>query len=177
MIQLQRKLRKARVWFEVLPFVEVTPTTMQECRLPAPLSGRTEGRMVAVELCWPVGPFAVYGMLGVEFMPDKSSELAILVSVSDSNGPMYLDSLALPSDSVRFGLPEEYATAVTESACNPEIAAKLGAGKLLFRCAAHGLVGSNPIIFAKLVTILVDLATIEPQFVPNEEHLVACLGL
>jgi len=157
MITLQlAQHRKARIWLTELPDARVNPSDVSE-RSVQGVKPVTDGtHRAAIEILIPRGPRALYGLLGAELRPSKSGALVIRVVKSCTDGPPFPNSIALSSDDTRIGLPDEFSQAVVEGASN-QIAkiGGLGSGELVFDHAAHGLVGSAPIVFKWLAICLV----------------------
>lgn len=159
MIELQlAQHRKARVWLNELPDARTTSAKVSERSVQG---GKTvfEGvRRAAIEILIPRGPRALYGLLGAELRPNQSEALVIRVIASNNDGTPFRDSIALSSDEAQVGLPDEFCQAVVEGAAS-QVAKSggLSSGELLFSHAAHGLVGSAPIVFKWLAACLVQL--------------------
>jgi hypothetical protein len=159
MIELQlAHHRKARVWLNDLPDARTTFPEVSEHSAEAAKALIEEARRAAIEIIIPRGPRALYGLLGAGLNPNQSNALIIRILTSRNVGPLFPDSLALSSDEARVGLPDEFSKAVLEGATNQIVKiGGLGSGELEFGHAAHGLVGSAPIIFNWLAASLVQL--------------------
>lgn len=134
--------KRLRVWKGSLPWTE-----------GADACG-TEPRSAAVELLIPMGGSFMYGLLGAELEQAPSSDCLIDVRVLPAAEP-YPGVLAAGLDHVETGLPDEYVQAVLGGAT---WAAGMGTGRGLrirFCCAAHGAVGSSPVVFARLAAMVV----------------------
>ncbi|MCI0719495.1 MAG: hypothetical protein L0338_11090 [Acidobacteria bacterium] len=159
MITLQlTQHRKARVWLSELPDAHVNPSNVTERSVQGGHATLQGVRRAAIEVLIPRGPRALYGLLGAELQPNQSAALLIRVLTSRNGGERFPDSIALSSDETFVGLPEEFSQAVIEGATN-QIAkvGGLGSGELVFGHAAHGLVGSAPVVFKWLADCLVQL--------------------
>jgi hypothetical protein len=99
-----------------------------------PLDEVAEG--LTVEWAGQVGHPSSYGLLG-----GRSSQVT-QVAPGDARG--YEESLAGAADQVRFGLPSEYAAAVSDALTTP----------VEVTIAAHGLVGSSPAVFSRVAAFL-----------------------
>jgi hypothetical protein len=110
---------------------------------------------VAVEVWFPTGPRARYGLLGVRFEPDTSRQRQVYVGISSPSGPRLLDSIGAGRDEVRVGLPAEFADAVAERLHSEAVTRNLPAGTIAVNQAAHGAIGSNSSTFAALAYLLV----------------------
>jgi hypothetical protein len=100
--------------------------------VPIPTDG------LCVEWAGRIGHPSSYALLGGRGSDGKAGLLKMGLT-----GP-YVDSLAGPADVVEFGLPEEYAVAVRRGV-NGAVAVTL---------AAHGRVGSSPVVFTRVGRLL-----------------------
>lgn len=105
-------------------------------------------RVAVVEAFVPRGPKSDYGLVAVEFTRGGDTT-EIVVPFSRGIGPIFADSLALRADEARIGLPEEFVASVL--AAGVESASGLPCGSLSVVGAVHGLVGSSPRFFGRLV--------------------------
>jgi len=113
-------------------------------------------RRVSLEVAVPRGPMTSYGLLGLESRDGLArGDISVLVPVSES-GPIMTDSF-VPSDTVRYGLPREYLSAV--EAGLSEGLRRFGTpnAEALRAHAAHAEVGSSRWIFERIATALVAL--------------------
>ncbi len=133
----------------------------------------TTVQRAAMEIFLPHGGFAGYGLLGAEFVPDHSQYLTIQVATGATSVRQVNWALAALVDDVRVGLPDEYADAVLKGAGGQEL---LSGGVLRFAWAAHGMVGSSPMIFLRLATAVVRLISQNATLLSDEE-LAALLQL
>jgi hypothetical protein len=90
-------------------------------------------------------------------MPNDLDSLQVEIHTSLSRGKLLDDPLSLPNDDVRVGLPIEYAEAVFSGIGLARGQSTVAPGHLIIDCAAHGFVGSSPVIFQHLGTILLRL--------------------
>lgn len=105
-------------------------------------------RVALVEAFVPRGPKSDYGLVAIEFTPGGDTT-EIVVPFSRGLGPIFTDSLALRADEARIGLPDEFVASVL--AAGAESAGGLPCGSLTVVGAVHGLVGSSPRFFGRLV--------------------------
>jgi hypothetical protein len=158
--------RKARVWWGELPDLHYDPTEVLQRTLQTSNLLVTEKRSAAIEFYKPAHSFS-YGLLGAGFTPGRLGQFVIQVAISDYNGQPLEWSLAQQIDNVYTGLPAEYAQSVFEGASEAETV--LGSGVLRFDCAAHGLVGSSPVIFRLLSKAIVHLLAAAKKQVAETE--------
>jgi len=129
-------------------------------------------RIAAIELKIPRA-FASYAFLGGELVHGDVDGLEVILPIN-ANGDSFAPSLALKSDEVRTGIPEEYAGAVfagvERAADSTGIPVRFS---LRFRWAAHGLVGSSRLIFERAAGLIVQLLAL-PNDV-SEQQIVALL--
>jgi hypothetical protein len=102
----------------------------------------------------------LYGLLGAEFTPHDAFTLDVTICTDDVLGEPFENSIALSTEDVRAGLLPEFGDGVAAalSRHRPELQA-LGAGALVFSCAAHGKFGSARPVFQALGTALLSLLT------------------
>jgi hypothetical protein len=155
--------RRARVWFSSPADWVTQPHATRRLTIAPRARVKDSRRIVVVELFVPAGGRFHYGLLGAETMNDAASpEGGILVEllVSASSGPVHETSLAGSLDTVRWGLPNEYADAVAASVEESVIAhVAPDVNRLRFTWAAHGHVGSSNAHFARLARIVMRLLT------------------
>lgn len=149
--------RRARVWVDPLPG-DVQASAVQTVRLPC-TSGAADPCAFAVEIEIPRGPMISYGLLGLHYRP---GETGLEVSVSVGTGGIRSDSLAA-GDTVRWGLDEEYADAVLQSASRVAGAGTLPCGSVAFDYSASGKVGSSPRVFGALAAALLRATGASPR--------------
>lgn len=141
--------------------------------------GLNQKQMAAVEMIIPSAGRALYGLLGAEFVSDRSNKLLVKVAVSEAvseDVEAEIDwSLASSIDKVCAGLPVEYADSVFDGVVHAgEI---LGSGVLFFNCAAHGEIGSSPQMFRQLalkVVRLIAAASVKESL--SEKELISLLA-
>ncbi|AFY84632.1 hypothetical protein [Oscillatoria acuminata] len=159
--------RKARIWLGELPNLINPNHRFLERSLPGKTSTLTHRQQAAIEMLIPSAGRALYGLLGGEFLPDRSGKLVVPVAVSESAEIEMPGSLASNLDTVYEGLPVEYADSVFNGIIDAgEI---LGSGILLCNCAAHSPVGSSPRMFRQIALILVRLIASQTESVSEEE--------
>ena len=150
---------RSRLWIAEMPPVECRALQLLTRSVPVATVGAADARRCAVELYWPTGPRALYGLLGAEFIPGTDSHLTVLVSAHDTQGETFEESLAVLLDDVRTGLPLEYAEAVNSVLSVEESSAlqQFGPGTLTFAWGAHGAAGSARKVFEVLTSVLLKL--------------------
>lgn len=149
--------RRGRVWIDTLPGGVLT-LDVQTISLPC-ASRAADPCTLAVEIEIPRGPMISYGLLGLHYRPGGS---VLEVSVSVSTGGIWSDSLAA-GDTVHWGLEEEYADAVLESASRVAEAGTLPCGSVAFDYSAFGEVGSSPRVFGALAAVLLQVTSASPR--------------
>jgi hypothetical protein len=152
------KHRRVRVWMGELPdtncpIIETITHTIKPERVTQ--SGL---RLAAIEVFVPLGPRSMYGLLGGQFKPDETGQFTVEVNLSAADERLLADNLAMEADTVRVGLPKEYAKAVIAGVdiAKTELNA-LMSGKLSINCGAHGAAGSCEAVYKHLAAILVKL--------------------
>lgn len=152
----------ARVWDGELPDALYSGESLS--RHLGPSSTVAPMHLAALEVYVPRGPMAEYALLGGKFRPDDSGCLRLALLTTETSNKSF-ESLAAGVDEVKVGLPGEYAAAVMEG-----LAAKdsIPSGVLEISHAAHGLVGSNAIVFKRVASLLFELLC-GPQ--PTDEEM------
>lgn len=155
MIEIELRSKKARIWLDELPNIDCEQLDVVKRVIAALPSQVTEDRRAALEVMRNIDGPSSYGLLQAEFRPADTNQLSIEVSISIMSQEKIEWLLASTVDTVRVGLPYEYAEPVFQGALGA--AQILGSGVLLFKCGAHGDVGSSPLFFRHLSRIVVDL--------------------
>lgn len=156
--------RKARVWLAEFPEARVEFEAASERVVETDAMPLDEVRRAGVEILIPRGPRALYGLLGAELRPNRIGELRVRVLTCSGNRRRFKDAIALASDEVYVGLPDEFAAAVIEGVVEQnKRPGGLASGELVFQCAAHGLVGSSPTIFKWLSAVLVRILNLSAE--------------
>ena len=132
-----RHFGKARLWWATDPF-----------------DGSERPGSLTVELFLPRGPRSEYALLGASLV---SQGHGVRVDCAEDLGPWH-ESLAGGLDDVRRGLPVEYRGSIPQQALRAA-ADRLTRCTLVFDCAAHGAVGSNPALFGQVAAIVATLLT------------------
>lgn len=154
--------RSVWIWRGTLPDARYEPAKVLSLRVPAASPARVARGRAAAEFRAITGPRSIYGLLGAEFMPSDTPELAIEVVTSGDDVPHADDKRWIRPGSRAWigeyvGLPDEYGQAVLEGARDVPEVAQLGGGTLRFDCAAYHVVDSNAITYARLARIVVRL--------------------
>ena len=123
---------------------------------PVQPSVATTSTLVGVEVWWPQGARALYGLLGVELTAGGEACDVRVPICTGADGPRYADTLAAAYDDVRVGLPEEYGAAVADSLARGARALGLRGTLSVNRCA-HSFVGTSNSALAALATLAVRL--------------------
>jgi hypothetical protein len=159
--------RRAEVWRDECPVPGSHGAVVIERALQAGAHATPAGR-VAVEASIPKGPTVMYGLLGGEFRP-AAPPAAIEVRVHHGDGalgagPAFSSDVAVRPERPVAGLVRPFAEAVVagvEDALRD--APLLGPGVLTIDCAAHGAIGSSPVMFRALGRALVALLARSPS--------------
>ena len=158
-IALERH-RSANVWFGDQPDCILCASALVVRSMSAGSTSIPAGAVV-VELCVPVGPYSLYGLLGATFTPLRTADLTIRVGICES-GPSYVSTLTHGADHPRVVLPRVFANTVADVAGRyQETGQILSAGTLSFDRAVCGDVGSAPVIFGVLATACMRLLAMD----------------
>ena len=142
--------------------------------IPANRSATVVHGTVGMEAVVARGARSAYGLLVLRFV-DAAPEgdrraLRLEVPFSDSGGP-WPGSLAAEVDDVRSGLASEYADSVLKALAS-HARGRFPAGTVTVAGAAHGVAGSSPDFFARIVRALMELQLME-RAVPLVEDAIA----
>jgi hypothetical protein len=149
---------RARFWIDELPDARSNCAETLKHVYATETMERIGREQVAVEIYWPTGGRALYGLLGVRFAPAESGQLCVEICQDPAAGRTFMDSIAVLQDDVRVGLLPEYASAVAATISIEEnTLARLPPGRLVFDCGAHGLAGSAWVVFQALTSVLLEL--------------------
>ena len=154
------KHRRARVWVGELPAIASVTDRVLSTSIEVEGQGLTASRIAAVEVVVPLGPRAMYGLLGGRINPASGRLLSVEVATSISNGQLLFDTLALPGEEVKSGLPAEFGPAIISAvALARQEMPNLPPGRITIECAAHGSVSSSYRMFQRLTQILLRILT------------------
>lgn len=150
--------RRINMWLDEAPPANFTTSSTLTRLVQSKVVINASRRIAAIEAMIPHGPMASYALLGAELVESNTNDgLQVVVSVN-SHGFPFTPSLALKPDIVNVGLLDEYAHAVVAGV--EDVAKAIGVPTrsiLQFRWAAHGLVGSSPLIFREISNLVVQL--------------------
>jgi len=153
--------RRANVWLDEAPPADFTATSSVKRVVQTGVVVPATRRLAGVEMNIHHGPRASYGLLGAELVEANIDGLEVIVSVNKFGFP-FPSSLALQPDEVKVELLDEYAEAVIRGVATAAggIGTPTGAS-LVFRWAAHGIVGSSPAMFERVSAIVVRLLALQ----------------
>jgi hypothetical protein len=162
------KFRSVRVWIRELP--ECTFETSQRTEIIVPAADRSlPAAKAAIEFFVPIGPRAMYGLLGGEFRPANTGQLKVIISSEKASKTPFESSL-LNSNHVAFvGLHTEYADAVGEGVRLAQEEITLPAGEFIINCSAHSETGSSSALFKQLAMVLVKLVSSPAESLTDAE--------
>ena len=164
------KHRQARVWIGEVPDTSF-PEVGEVKHIISATRGGYEGlRLAAVEVFIPLGPRAMYGLLGGQLKSSEADKLQVNISISSPKERVFSQSLASKGENVRVGLTQEYVQSVVAGldavAAEPMV---LAAGTLNIDCAAHGEVSSCGLIYKHLTIVLIKLLHAPIRELADEE--------
>lgn len=170
------KSRKAVLWkgeFPLLPN-EADHELVTTLQLSKPVV--SENKKLALELKLPRNS-SYYALLGVEYIPNQTSELKIIVKHSKNNDVLYNSELGL-NEEIYAGISTEYANSIISNTKDSILDTNWQfAGSIAFVIGAHSVIGSSEAVFSKVVKILLALlsnelsldSTLSDDFIINEE--------
>jgi hypothetical protein len=149
---------RVRLWMGELPEIRSKCDRPVALSFPAEPRSDANPRSVAVEILVNTGPRWLYALLGAEFTPHDAVTLDVTICSDDELGQTFENAMALPSEEVRVGLLPEYTGAIAAALARYSADMRaLGAGGLVFRCAAHGKYGSCESLFSGLGAVILSL--------------------
>lgn len=149
--------KRARIWFDSPDGHLEQPAVLRSFRIKPKARVKQYKKVIVVEVLVPRGGRFEYGLLGATVLDAgaMSDEIVVEMPVTGSLGPIVTDSLAGRLETVRWGLPAEYAEAVAAGARASLLAdGAPDAYGIRFAWAAHGLVGSSSHRFGRLATLV-----------------------
>lgn len=155
------KPRKARIWMQVLPGeLPLFGEGLAVERVTSQKSQVEQRTVAALEVLCPLGAYAKYGLLVMEYSAALSESLTIEIRTCSSSGAELTWTLGSGIDKVRAGIPDWTADAILrvsrEAACSGQIAS----GFLRFVGGAEGEVGSSTSFFGQLAKALIGIAAL-----------------
>ncbi|WP_103109704.1 hypothetical protein [Brevibacillus reuszeri] len=171
------KYRKAVLWKNELPLLprDIDHETKFSLQLNEPVV--SENKKLALELKLPRNS-SYYALLGVEFVPNQTSELLVNIKLNDSNGPSYNSEIELHEE-IFSGIPSDYANSIINSAKEKILESNWQyAGNLTFVIGAHSLIGSSDSIFSKVTKTLIALLSMDLSLTSSlSDNSVICSEL
>ena len=153
--------RRARIWFCNPEEHVVQPSSTRTLSIKPNVHVKDYRSVVVVEMLAHAGGRIEYALLGataVESGSTRDEDVILDVSVTASAGPIFANSLAGKLDTVRWGLPSEYADAVVVGARDAMLAEGApDVSRVRFEWAAHGYVGSSSVRFGRLARLVMRL--------------------
>ena len=170
------KYRKVVLWKDEFPIPpkEVDHELETSLLLSKPII--SENKKLALELKLPRNS-SYYALLGVEYIPNQTSEVKIIVKHSNKNNILYNSELGL-NEEVYEGISTEYAKSIISSTRDGIMDSNWQyAGSITFVIGAHSIVGSSEAVFSKVVKIILALlsneltldSSLSDDFLINEE--------
>lgn len=163
MIELSNlgKYQRARIWETNIPqrSEQIEKDTKKISILKA--DKNLKERCIALEIYYPRNA-SNYGMLGLRFIPSKSNETIIKTFVVIDNNVKFNNSLVSEYDEVYLGIESDYSEIILESAEKYILDNEIRfSGIIEFCYGAYSPVGSSPMVFSKLTTLLLGIVSLE----------------
>lgn len=150
------KFRKAVLWKDEFPPLLTEADDELETALQLSKPVVSENKKLALELKLPRNS-SYYALLGVEYIPNQTSEVKIIVKHSDNSDVLYNSKLAL-NEEIYTGISTEYAKSIISNTKDRLIESNWQySGSIVFVIGAHSVVGSSEAVFSKVVKILLAL--------------------
>lgn len=164
---------EARVWLEETLFLSYPALDLIEKDIKIGLRKELESSKTAIlEVLFYASPRFFYGLLGVEFVPNNTGKLSIQLKVSTENENLYTNSIAKEVDTVRVGLPEEYAQSVIDGIMDSLTEANIelfGSGLIQIEQAAHAEISSSNKTFRNIAATAIQLLLLDRTNSEKEE--------
>ncbi|MFY0517977.1 hypothetical protein ACOMCU_09100 [Lysinibacillus sp. UGB7] len=156
--------KKGKLWVNNLPDLNyeiinrlTTSINIENCMYIKPTS-------IALELLLSKRDMNNYAFLGMKFTPENIKSLNIRVNTSLDLDEILSDNIAMKSDTIFLGIPNEYAEAIIDTTNKVVREHSLfPCGDLEFFMGAHGEIGSSKFSFSKVTEILLKLLIIEAE--------------
>lgn len=97
-----------------------------------------------------------YAMLGMEYIYKNTGKLDVKVCVSNDEGKILENTIAMPGDEVHSGIPKEYGEKILQVAASYFRVHNYGTGEIVFFMGAHGYYGSSQAVFGLATNILLN---------------------
>lgn len=151
---------KGRLWVNTSPNLSCKINKTLNLNIKSNNKARINLTIIVLEILLIPRHISNYALLGAKFTPDIGNSLQIRMNISQYDGEIIKDSIAMPDDEIHVGIPEEYSQTIIETAQN--VIKEIGgfpSGILEFYIGAHGCVGSSNQIFSKITSVLLKLMT------------------
>ncbi len=149
--------REGRLWINEKPNITMEVIDSLVESVDVSNFQQWEEKNIVLELFLAPRDVSNYAMLGVKYIPTDTQKLNILVNITGFNGDILKDNIALLTDEVHMGIPQDYASSIINTAKEKAIELKFPVGSLMFEIGAHGYVGSSKITFVILTKVLMGL--------------------
>ena len=127
---------------------------------------------VVIEVLVPQGAKFMYSLLGADFVKGDQDALHVVAPERSPTAAFpYLGSFAESLDEVMVGTTPELAAGILRGVHDMSRSASLPSGRLVFRCMAHGAVGSSAFVFSELAKSVCRLIQAEELPSSKEEIL------
>lgn len=155
------EFKKGRLWINTSPNIQCKTNNTLKINIETNNVAKIKITNIALEVLLIPRHISNYALLGAKFTPGIGKALQIQVDISQYDGEITKDSIAMPEDEVHVGIPEEYSQTIIETAQKViKERGGLPSGVLEFYVGAHGYVGSSKQIFSKITSVILKLMTI-----------------
>lgn len=144
-----------KYWINEFPFLEQIESETEKIQFPMRevLQKKCFSNKVALEV-YLHKDAGNYALLGLEYVPNGSGILGIEFQYVNENEMHYESDLTKFNDYKYLGLPEEYTEVILETIKNKK---NISSGTLKIPIAANCEVGSSPLVFSKVTSLLLEL--------------------
>lgn len=152
------ELKKGRLWINQVYNLQYGTNKIVKSHFKANNTNEVSIANIVLELLLMPRHVSNYALLGASFTPTSGELLEVRVNISQYNGEVTKDSIAMPEDEVHLGIPEEYAEGIVET--TDSVIKEIGgfpSGILEFNVGAHGYVGSSILTFSKITSIILKI--------------------
>ncbi|MGE7090718.1 hypothetical protein ACQKII_04525 [Lysinibacillus sp. NPDC048646] len=143
--------KKGKLWVNDLPDLNYKIINRLTTSIDIEKSMYIKPTSIALELLLSRRDMSNYAFLGIKFMPKNIKNLNIRVNISSEEDEILSDNIAMKSDTVFLGIPNEYAEAIIDTTNKVVREHSLfPCGDLDFFIGAHGEIGSSKFSFSKV---------------------------
>jgi len=162
--------KRGRLWINEVPFEFTDASNQLSSFFDVDTPALRKPYQICVEVSLRPREISNYGLLSLRYEPvakSKKVEYNILYYLKAKE--LYEDNIALKSDIVYKGITKSYANAIAESIQGLKDTFALPEGFYLFDKSAQSMVGSSPVVFSTLTSILLRVLSNNLELLRDQE--------